>query len=170
MVSSIFSELVDDGAHLGWSLLAVPDVGVRLLAEVDVGVKALEECQGRNRIDRHKDACHHIRQAEDKQQWWQRVLSSTLDSFNLSDHRVGDEKVADCNRKFTQKLNKCTNTIRDNERAAILQSQHKCCHSRRTEVLASKCHLDIGILVQEFHESMTAVEAASDGAGGAFCN
>ena len=57
-----------------------------------------------------------------------------------------------------------TNSVDEGEFCCVLQDQDKCVQGRLTEVLIRQSAVDIGILVDESHETIEAVEAASDAA------
>lgn len=151
----------NDGGHFFWSGGTVNWVLAVLVADINISVQALKACQTGASENIHENGSHHEADYEDNSSWWEWVVDF-LELCYLSDDEVADKSVCQSNGESTEEVNQGTDTVSDEESSGVLKSKNEGSNGGRAETVTGKSNLDIGILVNEFDESVEAIEAASD--------
>lgn len=134
-----------------------------LVADVYISVQALEACQTSASENIHEDGSHHEADDEDDSRWGKWIIDF-VELFNISDNHVHDESVSKSDGESSEEVDQGTYAIGDEESSGVLKGKDEGSDGGRTETVTGKSNLDVGILVNEFDESVEAIEAASDAA------
>ena len=80
-----------------------------------------------------------------------------LEVGNVGDHEVADRSVQDADGCLSEEEQEGTDTIGNEEGGGVFEGEDESAHGRGAEVVACEGHLDVGILIDEFDESVEAV-------------